>query len=194
LGCGVFIACAFLSGVTGGCRDDSTQTSQEVAVQTNVVWILLDALRADHLSSHGYDRPTSPVLDALAARGIRATNAFSQASATLLSVPTFMTGRYEPAFYQDARHFDVWFLRRPPPEERLVSTIFKTHGYETAMFSASPWYSAGSNPARAAWSFTTFAMARPLCPDHFADVHSLIAECLMEWGGDDSSADHASER
>ncbi|MBW2389887.1 MAG: hypothetical protein JRG89_15855 [Deltaproteobacteria bacterium] len=51
LGCGVFIACAFLSGVTGGCRDDSTQTSQEVAAQTNVVWIFLDALRADHLSS-----------------------------------------------------------------------------------------------------------------------------------------------
>jgi len=174
--CGVFIACAFLTGLVGGCLDDSTRTGQEVPVPTHIVWILLDALRADHLSSYGYDRPTSPVLDALAARGVRATNAFSQASATLLSVPTFMTGRYEPAFYQDARHFDVWFLRRPPPEERLVSTIFRAHGYETAMFSASPWYSADS---RLAQSFDSFA---PLAHAEGRDPRDRASNTpLFEW-------------
>ena len=37
----------------------------------NVVFILIDTLRADHLGSYGYERPTSPNMDRLASRGIR---------------------------------------------------------------------------------------------------------------------------
>ncbi|MCZ7586421.1 MAG: sulfatase [Deltaproteobacteria bacterium] len=36
-----------------------------------VVWISIDTLRADHLGMYGYERPTSPNLDALAAEGTR---------------------------------------------------------------------------------------------------------------------------
>src|SRR5207302_1275834 len=45
----------------------------------NVVLISLDTTRADHLSCHGYSRPTTPSLDRLAARGVRYANARSQA-------------------------------------------------------------------------------------------------------------------
>ena len=37
----------------------------------NVVLIIIDTLRADHLGCYGYGRDTSPVLDSLAASGIR---------------------------------------------------------------------------------------------------------------------------
>jgi len=110
----------------------------------NVVWILLDACRADHLSSYGYSRPTSPNIDALAARGVLFERNYAQAPNTLLSVPSYMTGRHNPVFYQDARHLGIWFLREAPPEEQLISRILKDNGYQTAMFSASPWYSADS--------------------------------------------------
>ena len=36
----------------------------------NVVLVTVDSLRADHCSSYGYDRETSPNLDALAAEGL----------------------------------------------------------------------------------------------------------------------------
>ena len=32
--------------------------------------VTIDTLRADHMGCYGYDRPTSPVLDALAAEGV----------------------------------------------------------------------------------------------------------------------------
>ena len=44
---------------------------------TGVVVVLIDTLRADHLSSYGYPRPTSPVLDALAEEGTRFENAIA---------------------------------------------------------------------------------------------------------------------
>ncbi len=60
----------------------------------SVVLIVVDTLRADHLSGWGYPRPTSPHLDALAARGIRFAQAHSQAPWTTASVGSLMTSRY----------------------------------------------------------------------------------------------------
>jgi len=119
----------------------------------NVVWVLLDACRPDHLSAYGYTRPTSPQIDRLAARGTLFLSNYAQASNTLLSVPSYMTGRFEAALYQDAHHLGLWLLRTPPKQEVLISTILSENGYQTAMFSASPWYSANSRLGR---SFDTF--------------------------------------
>ena len=41
----------------------------------NVLLISIDSLRADHLGSYGYERPTSPTLDRLAAEGARFAHA-----------------------------------------------------------------------------------------------------------------------
>ncbi len=120
-----------------------------------MVWVLLDACRPDHLSAYGYTRPTSPQIDRLAARGTLFLSNYAQAPTTLLSVPSYMTGRFEAALYQDPHHLDLWLLRTPPKQEVLISTILAENGYETAMFSASPWYSAGSRLGR---SFDTFGV------------------------------------
>ncbi len=136
----------------------------EADARPNVVWILLDALRADHLGSYGYERPTSPAIDSLADRGVLLENTWAQAPATLFSVPSYMTGRYEPAFYQDPRHLDIWFLRRPPPEEKLVSSLFRENRYATAMFSASPWYSEDSRLGRSFDHFEPLAHAEGIDP------------------------------
>jgi arylsulfatase A-like enzyme len=57
----------------------------------NVVMILEDTLRADHLSSYGHHRPTSPMKDRLAEEGVLFLNAVSQATKTRPSVPSLMT-------------------------------------------------------------------------------------------------------
>jgi len=60
----------------------------------NIVWILIDALRADHLGCYGYDRDTSPFMDEFAANSILFENAISQESYTQASVPSYFTSTY----------------------------------------------------------------------------------------------------
>ena len=60
----------------------------------NVVFILVDALRADHLGCYGYHRETSPVMDRLAAQSFRFANCFSQGNRTELSVGSLFTSLY----------------------------------------------------------------------------------------------------
>jgi arylsulfatase A-like enzyme len=58
----------------------------------SVLVLLVDALRADALGIHGASPSPSPVLDALAARGLVFETAIAQASWTLPSVATLFTG------------------------------------------------------------------------------------------------------
>lgn len=60
----------------------------------NLVIIGIDTLRADHLGCYGYGRSTSPNIDRLAARGVVAKNAISQAPWTLPSFATVFTSLY----------------------------------------------------------------------------------------------------
>jgi arylsulfatase len=62
----------------------------------SLLLVTVDALRADHLSGHGYARATTPRLDAFAAGATRFTAAFAAAPKTLPSIPQTLTGRYFP--------------------------------------------------------------------------------------------------
>lgn len=60
----------------------------------HMLLIVIDCLRADHVSAYGYGRPTTPTLDELAATGICWTNAHSVSSWTKPSVSSLLTGYY----------------------------------------------------------------------------------------------------
>jgi arylsulfatase A-like enzyme len=60
----------------------------------NVLLIVLDTVRADHLSLYGYPRPTSPNLERLARRGICYNSARAPAPWTLPSHASMFTGRW----------------------------------------------------------------------------------------------------
>ncbi len=62
--------------------------------QPDIVLVVIDTLRADHLGAYGYARPTSPNLDALAARGALFERAYSHAGWTLASFGSLFTGLY----------------------------------------------------------------------------------------------------
>ena len=59
----------------------------------NVLVIVLDTLRADHLSSYGYSRPTSPEIDRIASQGVLFENAIAPCSWSLPSHASLLTGR-----------------------------------------------------------------------------------------------------
>ena len=72
--------------------------------EPDVVVILLDALRADHLSAYGYPRETAPSIDGLAHRdGVLFRNARSHGNRTILSVPSIFTSLY-PSFHRNHRN------------------------------------------------------------------------------------------
>jgi len=93
--------------------------------------ISIDTLRADHLSSYGYRKPTSPFLDSLAERGVLFEHVVAPYPSTLTSHMTMFTGLYP------AEH-GVY-----PPDSVLAPGIptlpglFKRAGYRTAGFTES---------------------------------------------------------
>ena len=58
----------------------------------NLLLVVLDTTRADHLSCYGHARRTTPAVDALAERGVRFAQAFSQSSLTPVSAASFLSG------------------------------------------------------------------------------------------------------
>lgn len=60
----------------------------------NIVFILIDALRKDHLSCYGYERKTSPYIDTLAKDGLLLENTIAQAPWTGSSVASMFTSKY----------------------------------------------------------------------------------------------------
>src|SRR5262245_20845769 len=63
-------------------------------IQPDILLVTIDALRADHLSSYGYDRLTSNAIDGFARDAVRFDNAIAQAPYTKASVASIMTGLY----------------------------------------------------------------------------------------------------
>jgi arylsulfatase A-like enzyme len=60
----------------------------------NILLIVMDAVRADHLSCYGYKRPTTPFLEEMAADGVIFDNAFAAAPWTPPSHASLFTGTY----------------------------------------------------------------------------------------------------
>lgn len=96
--------------------------------QPNIVLISLDTLRADHISGFGYERATTPVIDAeLMARGtsfLQATTTFPRTDIAHMSL---MTGMYPSAQPVRGR------LAPGSPMVMLAEQLQRA-GYETAAF------------------------------------------------------------
>ena len=60
----------------------------------NILLITIDTLRADHMGIYGYERDTTPNIDALARTGAVFENGWAHAPSTRYSVPAILTGRY----------------------------------------------------------------------------------------------------
>ncbi|HUQ05200.1 MAG TPA: sulfatase [Kofleriaceae bacterium] len=70
----------------------------------NVILVTIDTLRADHVGAYGYKRPTTPVLDAIAAEGAVFEAAWAHAPSTRYSMPALLTGRLPLDVFYDTSH------------------------------------------------------------------------------------------
>jgi arylsulfatase A-like enzyme len=69
-------------------------SKSSLSVVRNVLFIMCDQLRADHLGCYGHPALATPNLDALARRGVRFESAFVQSGVCGPSRMSFYTGRY----------------------------------------------------------------------------------------------------
>lgn len=99
----------------------------------NLVLVVIDTLRADHLGCYGYGRPTSPVLDRLAASGVLFEHAYAQSSWTKPSTASLLTGRLP------SQHQTLSEAARLPDAEVTIAERLRDAGYRTATLSANPW-------------------------------------------------------
>ena len=115
-----------------------------------LIYISLDALRADHLGAYGYDRPTSPVFDSLAQRGILFERAFAPYPSTLVSNISLFTGLYP------MRHAVY------PPSRVLSSEVatlpehLRDHGFRTMAHTEGGYMAGGFGFERGFERYTEF--------------------------------------
>ena len=131
---GSLLILALFFGLTIGCAEKAPEPPPEPPEPPrNVVVIMLDTLRADHLSALGYERQTSPFLDELAAEGLLFENMVSAAPATFPSVNSLFTSRDPTLFFRkSSRDFGI------PEELDTLAEVFKANGFRTAAVSSSP--------------------------------------------------------
>jgi arylsulfatase A-like enzyme len=101
----------------------------------NVVILVVDTLRRDHVSAYGYGRKTTPALDAIAAEGTLYEHAYTPAPWTLPAHASLLTGLYPSAHETDFGHI------RLPAERQTLAELLHAHGWSTGAFTANPWLS-----------------------------------------------------
>lgn len=109
-------------------EDGEFERPSNFSAPKNCLFIVLDAATAGHLRSFGYRRATTPNIDGLASNGFVFRNAVSQASATVPSVRSYLTGRYP----NEVRPHLL-------PGEFTMAKAFRQGGFETALFSENPY-------------------------------------------------------
>ncbi len=130
---------------TGCARESEAPTTRP-----SVFIYLVDTLRPDHLGLYGYERGTSPRLDAFGRDAVVFENAYTTSAWTRPAAASLLTGLLPPD------HRAVTKSARIPSEVKLVGEYLRPLGYESAAFS-------GNFMVLEEWGFDQGF-------DHFADL------------------------
>lgn len=167
-------ACGAVLAVAGaGCRP-------RAAAFDNVVLVVVDTLRRDHLPSYGYGRDTAPALARLAREGLQ-RDGYAASSWTKPSVATLLTGLH-PQRHQAQGERDAL-----PEAAPYLPDLLRRRGWHTAAFVANgnvgrefgfargyERFEQWSAPGKADGEQVTAAaleLARALRPPFFLSVH-----------------------
>ncbi len=98
---------------------------------SNVMLMFLDAARRDHLSAYGYERRTTPEIEALAREGVLFEKAFTPAVYTLAAMSSVWTSQYP-----DRHQGELSSAERLRPDIPVLSELLSAAGVHTAGFVA----------------------------------------------------------
>lgn len=122
------VGCTLVALLATAC----TRTPETVP-SPNVVLVSIDSLRADHVHAYGYERETTPTLDALASDGVRFETALSPTSWTLPAHITLLTGKHPE------QHRVIKSKRALAKRAVTLAEALRRAGYATAGFVSGPY-------------------------------------------------------
>ncbi|MFC1968119.1 sulfatase-like hydrolase/transferase [Chloroflexota bacterium] len=117
----------------------------------NILWIVMDTVRADHLSSYGYYRNTTPNIDRIASEGTLFENAMATAPWTLPSHASMFTGTFPAKHGTDRDH--LWL----DDDFQTIAEVLRMNGYKT--FARSNNVFAASHDHNSHRGFSTFEVS-----------------------------------
>jgi len=128
------------AGAISSVRERPNEAKPYARALPNILLIIVDTLRADHLSAYGYPKPTTPNIDALAARGVRFEAASAPSCWTLPSFASILTGKHARTLglFDEERKVVTFPYPNSPLDDRetLLSEVLQRAEYRPAAFFA----------------------------------------------------------
>ena len=121
-------ACGTLTCACGTLGCSESRIDREGLPGYNLVVIVVDTLRADHLGFGGYARDTSPFLDSVAAEGVVFERALATSSYTRESISSLLTGRLP------SMSGSMGWNAAPSEELAGLGELYERSGYRTGFF------------------------------------------------------------
>ncbi|MEK6934304.1 MAG: sulfatase, partial [Nanoarchaeota archaeon] len=125
---------------------DEIQIIQESPYKPNIIIILSDALRADHLGIYGYPYNTSPNIDNFAKDATLFKNAYSQAPWTVNSVATLFSSLYPTTHLVSVagglnNRTNTFLIlgNLESKDVKIMPEVLKSNGYFTIGIMGNPW-------------------------------------------------------
>lgn len=139
----------------------------------NILWIVWDTVRADHLSLYGHSRITTPFLDVWARKACVFVDCVSPSSTTPPSHASMLTG------LMPSEHGTTH--TKPVMSEacRSIAEILRAEGYRTYLYSANPFITAKNNYAQ---GFD--AAEHPWSEQHRQEALRIVKSKLPSWEKD----------
>lgn len=117
----------------------------------NVIIIMVDTLRSDHVGCYGYSRNDTPNIDRFANGSIRFSRAIANSSWTTASVSSFMSSQLPQTTLAEARGNRVYVAKTSDPNSSIsprcctIAEKLNDEEYVTAGITSNPQYSAERN-------------------------------------------------
>ncbi len=108
----------------------------------NVIFLMLDTLRADHLGIYGYERNTSPNIDQFARENLLFKNAITAVPWTPPSVAGMLSGLYPTSHNfmpPNSREEATSSVSKLSDAVLTLPEVLKAQGYQTHAISSNPW-------------------------------------------------------
>lgn len=112
---------------------------RESGLRPNILIVVVDTLRRDHLGTYGYSRPTSPRIDDFANSAVVFDRAYAQSPSTKPSIASLFTSTLP------SQHGTVFNEHALADHFVTLAEVFDEAGYQTAGFGENPIVGAAFN-------------------------------------------------
>jgi arylsulfatase A-like enzyme len=147
-----------------------TVSERRAASAPDVIFYVIDGAGADWMSLYGYNRRTTPFLERLAGEAVVFENAYSNATRTKTSAPSYMTSLLYSAMDRYRSLFD-----KIPDGVTTMAEHFERAGHQTGVFVSNPAASTLSGLERGV------DLVRSLDPPVTAVSSEHLQRAFWEW-------------